>query len=88
MAAEYRLVSYADGGAAKAGVLIGDRVVPAATLLAATAARAADVVLVLRRLTSPIPSSRVAHWPWTHRVIGRSPSRGPASPPRARSPIG
>jgi hypothetical protein len=34
MAAEYRLVSYADGGAAKAGVLIGDRVVPAATLLA------------------------------------------------------
>ena len=34
MAAEYRLVSYADGGAAKAGVLIGDRVVPAAMLLA------------------------------------------------------
>ena len=33
MASEYRLVSYADGGAPKAGVLVGERVVPAATLL-------------------------------------------------------
>jgi 2-keto-4-pentenoate hydratase/2-oxohepta-3-ene-1,7-dioic acid hydratase in catechol pathway len=34
MAAEYRLVSYTDGGRApKAGVLIGERVVPAASLL-------------------------------------------------------
>ncbi len=33
MASEYRLVSYADGGAPKAGVLAGERVVPAATLL-------------------------------------------------------
>ena len=33
MAAEYRLVSYADGGAPKAGVLAGERVVPAAPLL-------------------------------------------------------
>ena len=34
MASEYRLVSYTDGGPApKAGVLIGDRIVPAATLL-------------------------------------------------------
>src|SRR5664280_135769 len=34
MASEYRLVSYAEGGVApKAGVLVGERVVPAATLL-------------------------------------------------------
>jgi 2-keto-4-pentenoate hydratase/2-oxohepta-3-ene-1,7-dioic acid hydratase in catechol pathway len=34
MASEYRLVSYADGGiAAKAGVLVGERIVPAAKLL-------------------------------------------------------
>ncbi len=33
MASEYRLASYADGGAAIAGVLAGDRVVPAAPLL-------------------------------------------------------
>ena len=33
MASEYRLVSYADSGAPKAGVLVGERVVPAATLL-------------------------------------------------------
>jgi 2-keto-4-pentenoate hydratase/2-oxohepta-3-ene-1,7-dioic acid hydratase in catechol pathway len=33
MAAEYRLVSYSDGGAPKPGVLIGDRVVPPAALL-------------------------------------------------------
>ena len=33
MPSEYRLVSYADGGAALAGVLVNDRVVPAAPLL-------------------------------------------------------
>src|SRR5665213_1474746 len=33
MAAEYRLVSYADGGAPKAGVLADNRVVPAGPLL-------------------------------------------------------
>jgi 2-keto-4-pentenoate hydratase/2-oxohepta-3-ene-1,7-dioic acid hydratase in catechol pathway len=33
MASEYRLVSYADGGTTKAGVLVGERVVPAAALL-------------------------------------------------------
>ncbi len=34
MASEYRLASYAEGGLApKAGVLVGERVVPAATLL-------------------------------------------------------
>ncbi len=33
MASEYRLVSYTDGGAPKAGVLVSDRVVPAAPLL-------------------------------------------------------
>jgi 2-keto-4-pentenoate hydratase/2-oxohepta-3-ene-1,7-dioic acid hydratase in catechol pathway len=33
MASEYRLVSYADGAEPKAGVLVGDKVVPAASLL-------------------------------------------------------
>jgi 2-keto-4-pentenoate hydratase/2-oxohepta-3-ene-1,7-dioic acid hydratase in catechol pathway len=33
MAAEYRLVSYGNGGAPKAGVLVGERVLPAAPLL-------------------------------------------------------
>ncbi|HEY7999545.1 MAG TPA: fumarylacetoacetate hydrolase family protein [Pseudolabrys sp.] len=33
MASEYRLVSYADGGAPKAGVLVDERVVPAVSLL-------------------------------------------------------
>ena len=33
MASEYRLVSYDDGGTPKAGVLVGERVVPVAALL-------------------------------------------------------
>jgi 2-keto-4-pentenoate hydratase/2-oxohepta-3-ene-1,7-dioic acid hydratase in catechol pathway len=33
MASEYRLVSYLDGGATKAGVLVGERIVPAVSLL-------------------------------------------------------
>jgi len=33
MASEYRLLSYIDGGTTKAGVLIGERIVPAASLL-------------------------------------------------------
>src|SRR6188768_3091565 len=33
MAPGYRLVSYADAGSPKAGVLVGDRIVPAASLL-------------------------------------------------------
>ena len=49
MASEYRLVSYADGGAPKAGVLVGERVVPAATLLKGAAGVDCSSVLGLLR---------------------------------------
>ena len=48
MASEYRLVSYADGGAPRAGVLVGDRVVPAATLLQGGDVDASSVLGLLR----------------------------------------
>jgi 2-keto-4-pentenoate hydratase/2-oxohepta-3-ene-1,7-dioic acid hydratase in catechol pathway len=48
MASEYRLVSYAHGGAAQAGVLVGDRVVPAATLLPGDGIDASSVLGLLR----------------------------------------
>ena len=48
MASEYRLVSYAHGGAAQAGVLVGDRVVPAATLLPGDGIDASSALGLLR----------------------------------------
>ena len=50
MASEYRLVSYAHGGAAQAGVLVGDRVVPAATLLPGDGIDASSALGLLRTL--------------------------------------
>jgi 2-keto-4-pentenoate hydratase/2-oxohepta-3-ene-1,7-dioic acid hydratase in catechol pathway len=50
MASEYRLVSYADGGlTSKAGVLVGERIVPAATLLRDAAGIDSSSVLGLLR---------------------------------------
>jgi 2-keto-4-pentenoate hydratase/2-oxohepta-3-ene-1,7-dioic acid hydratase in catechol pathway len=49
MASGYRLVSYAEGGAApKAGVLVGERVVPAASLLAGVDVDATSVLGLLQ----------------------------------------
>lgn len=48
MASEYRLVSYMEGGAARAGVLIGDRVIPAARLLPGGGIDATSVLGLLR----------------------------------------
>ena len=48
MASEYRLVSYLDGDAAKAGLLVGDRVVPAATLVQGDGIDATSVLGLLR----------------------------------------
>jgi 2-keto-4-pentenoate hydratase/2-oxohepta-3-ene-1,7-dioic acid hydratase in catechol pathway len=49
MASEYRLASYTDGGPApKAGVLIGDRIVPAATLLPGVDIDSTSVLGLLR----------------------------------------
>ncbi len=49
MASEYRLVSYADGGAPKAGVLVGERVVGAASLLQGASGVDSSSVLGLLR---------------------------------------
>jgi 2-keto-4-pentenoate hydratase/2-oxohepta-3-ene-1,7-dioic acid hydratase in catechol pathway len=48
MASEYRLVSYEDGGKPKAGVLVGERVVPAASLLPGVDVDSASVLGLLR----------------------------------------
>ena len=48
MASGYRLVSYLDGGAPKAGVLVGERVVPAASLLAGADVDGTSVLGLLR----------------------------------------
>jgi 2-keto-4-pentenoate hydratase/2-oxohepta-3-ene-1,7-dioic acid hydratase in catechol pathway len=48
MASGYRLVSYTDGGAARAGVLVGERVVPAASLLSGLGVDASSVMGLLR----------------------------------------
>jgi 2-keto-4-pentenoate hydratase/2-oxohepta-3-ene-1,7-dioic acid hydratase in catechol pathway len=47
MASEYRLVSYAEGGSAQAGVLVNDRVVPAAALLQGGGIDASSVLALL-----------------------------------------
>ena len=48
MASEYRLISYEEGGTAKAGVLVGDRVTPAAALLQGGGIDASSVLALLR----------------------------------------
>ena len=48
MASEYRLVSYLDGDAAKAGLLVGNRVVPTATLMQGDGIDATSVLGLLR----------------------------------------
>ena len=48
MASEYRLLSYINGGTTKAGVLIGDRVVPAASLLQGADIESNSVLGLLR----------------------------------------
>lgn len=48
MASGYRLVSYANGGAPKAGVLVGERIVPAASLLPGVAVDSTSVLGLLR----------------------------------------
>jgi len=48
MASEYRLLSYAEDGKAKAGVLVGERVVPAATLLPGVDVDTSSVLGLLR----------------------------------------
>jgi len=61
MASEYRLVSYADGGGApKAGVLVGERVVPAAALLPGLDADSASVLGLLRAWDSVHPRLHAA----------------------------
>src|SRR5882757_7174470 len=49
MASGYRLVSYDDNGTATAGVLAGERIVPAATLLKGSSGIDASSVLSLLR---------------------------------------
>lgn len=48
MAAEYRLVSYVDGGKPKAGGLSGDRVIPASALLPGLDIDSSSVLGLLR----------------------------------------
>jgi len=48
MAAEYRLVSYADGKGAKAGALIGDRIFPAEQLIGGDGIDTSGVLALLR----------------------------------------
>ena len=60
MAPGYRLVSYADGGAAKAGVLVGERVVPAATLLPGLDIDTASVLGLLHAWTIVHPRLHAA----------------------------
>jgi 2-keto-4-pentenoate hydratase/2-oxohepta-3-ene-1,7-dioic acid hydratase in catechol pathway len=61
MASEYRLVSYADGGGApKAGVLVGERVVPAASLLPGLPVDSASVLGLLRAWDSVHPRLHAA----------------------------
>jgi 2-keto-4-pentenoate hydratase/2-oxohepta-3-ene-1,7-dioic acid hydratase in catechol pathway len=60
MASEYRLVSYAQGGAAQAGVLVADRVVPAATLLPGLDIDSTSVLGLLRAWTVVHPRLHAA----------------------------
>jgi 2-keto-4-pentenoate hydratase/2-oxohepta-3-ene-1,7-dioic acid hydratase in catechol pathway len=61
MASEYRLVSYADGGGApKAGVLVGERVVAAAALLPGLDGDSASVLGLLRAWDSVHPRLHAA----------------------------
>lgn len=48
MASEYRLLSYIDGGTTKAGVLVDDRIVPAASLLPGADVESNSVLGLLR----------------------------------------
>ncbi len=48
MAAEYRLLSYIDGGTTKAGALVGDRIVPVASLLPGVDVESTSVLDLLR----------------------------------------
>ncbi len=61
MASEYRLVSYLDAGATKAGVLVGERIVPAVSLLEnASGIDSSSVLGILRSWDSAHPRLHAA----------------------------
>ncbi|MGH6977195.1 MAG: hypothetical protein ACREED_09230, partial [Stellaceae bacterium] len=58
--AEYRLLTYRDGNQPIAGVLVGDRIYPAATLLRGAGVDASSVKALL------------GTWPRTHRALTKA----------------